>query len=82
MCYTPVNKLMRISTIQNITLEHTRRGATQEWVYENLIHPVFFISRRTYYHYLGTNARRDLRQMHEEGMIKTRHQSAQLTLSF
>lgn len=66
MCYNPRNKLERIIAIQNLTLEHTQRGATQEWIYHNLVYPVYFISKRTYYTYLSTNARRELRQQHEQ----------------
>lgn len=62
MAYHPNNKLQRIIAIQQITLEHSRRGVTQEWVYQNLIFPVYSISKRTYYNYLATNARRQVRQ--------------------
>lgn len=61
--YNPRNKLERIVVIQNITLEHTARGATQEWIYANLIFPTWFISKRTYYKYLSINARRELRNV-------------------
>lgn len=61
VAYRQKNKLERIIVIQNITLQHTSRGVSQEWVYKNLIYPVYFISKRTYYNYLATNARRQVR---------------------
>lgn len=61
--YNQCNKLERICEIQRITLEHTRRGITQKWVYDNVIRPRFIISLATFYNYLGTNARRELNQI-------------------
>lgn len=49
--------------IQEITLEHTKRGVTQEWVYQNVIYPKYRISRTTYYSYLSTPARRELKKI-------------------
>lgn len=66
MAYNKRNKLERIIEIQNITLEHTGRGVSQEWVYNNVIFPRFRISRTTYYVYLGTPARRELRELLEQ----------------
>jgi len=61
--YQNPNKLRLIIRIQNITLEHTRRGVTQKWVYENHIAPVYFISLTTYYRYLSFNAKAALREL-------------------
>jgi len=58
MAYKNINRLRRIIEIQNITLEHTQKGITQEWVYKNIIYPRFFISRATYYRYLAEPAKR------------------------
>lgn len=60
MAYNRRNLLTRVGWIQDITLEHTRRGVTQEWVYNNIIFPTYRISRRTYYNYLSINARKEL----------------------
>lgn len=57
MAYNRKNYYKRIIEIQNITLEHTQKGVTQEWVYNNIIYPKYFISRATYYRYLSTNAK-------------------------
>lgn len=63
MPYNCKNKLRLIVTIQNITLEHTTRGVTQEWVYKNIILPRYCISKRTYYSYLATPAKQGLKAM-------------------
>ena len=55
--------LARMIEIQEITLEHTKRGVTQKWVYENIIYPRFYISQRTYYNYLAYPAKRELRNL-------------------
>lgn len=61
MPYRNVNRLRRIIEIQNITLEYTKKGMTQEWVYRNIIYPRFYISRMTYYRYLSEPAKREIR---------------------
>lgn len=63
MAYNRSNILNRIIDVQNITIEHTRRGVTQQWVYENLIYPQYRISIGTYYNYLATNAKMELRKI-------------------
>ena len=63
MGYNKRNKLERICEIQRITLEHTRRGVTQKWVYDNVIYPRFYISLSTFYEYLATPARRELARL-------------------
>jgi len=67
MAYTKRNKLERIIDIQNIVLEHTNRsGSTQEWVYKEIIYPTYRISRATFYSYLATNAKHQLREMNRK----------------
>lgn len=66
MAYNRRNLLTRISKIQEITLEHTRKGVTQEWVFKNVIYPNYTISRRTYYNWLSVNARGELRRLERE----------------
>ena len=63
MGYNKRNKLERICEIQRITLEHTKHGVTQKWVYENVIYPRFLISMATFYNYLGVPARKELNQL-------------------
>ena len=63
MAYTRRNRLERIIDIQQIVLDHTNNGVTQEWVFENKIKPVYKISRSTFYAYLGTNAKKQLKDL-------------------
>jgi hypothetical protein len=57
--------------VQRITLEHTSRGVTQEYVYNELIYPTYRISRRTYYSYLSTPAKRDLEKLRAAKQMQT-----------
>ena len=70
-----LNILKRIVEIQNITLEHTKRGATQKWVYEHVVYPRFLISPSTYNSYLAVNAKAELKKLEEA-------EAAQLKLEF
>lgn len=63
MAYNRRNILTRIAKVQEITLEHTNRGVCQEWIYSHLVYPNYTISRRTYYYWLGINARQELRKL-------------------
>ena len=56
--YTNKHKFNLIMAIQDITLEYKGKGCTQEWIYHNIIYPRFYISKTTYYRYLGINAKR------------------------
>jgi len=66
MAYNRKNILQRMVKVQNITLEHTQRGITQEWVYNNIIYPRYDISRATYYAYLSTPAKMQLTKLREK----------------
>jgi hypothetical protein len=66
MAYNCRNKLQRIVEIQTITLEHTKRGVSQVWIFNNLINPRFFISESTYYNYLGMNAKKSLAEYEKQ----------------
>lgn len=65
MAYTKKNKYQRIIDIQDLTLEHTKKGVTQEWVYNNIVYPTWRISRRSYYNYLSINAKSELKKLEE-----------------
>lgn len=67
MAYNKRNKLLRIIDIQDIYLDCTRsHGSSAKWVYENKIKPVYHISRSTFFEYLATNARKELRELDEQ----------------
>ena len=61
MAHSRKNYLLRIVDIQELTLEHTKKGTTQEWVYKNIIEPRYRISKSTYYNYLAVPAKKELK---------------------
>lgn len=63
MARTSINFLKRVVEVQNITLENKRRGKTQEWTYNEIIYPRFFISKATFYAYLARNAKKELKEL-------------------
>ena len=71
MGYNRKNILKRKIDIQNVVLEHKRHGATQEWVFENIVYPTYRISRRTYYDYLGENAKAELKRIEQVERMQT-----------
>jgi len=74
--YNRKNILRRILWVQEVTLEHTRKGVTQQWIYDNIIYPRFSVSIRTYYNYLGTNAKAEMRKLQPE----TKTQAVQMSM--
>ena len=58
-----INTLRKMIKVQDITLEHTRRGITQQWVYDNIILQDFYICQSTYYEYLRTPAKALLKKV-------------------
>ena len=60
MAYTQRNRLQRIIDIQTITLTYTNLGVSQERVFFDHIQPTYRISKRTFYNYLSTPAKREL----------------------
>jgi hypothetical protein len=72
MAYNRKNLLKKIIDIQELTLQHTRKGVTQEYVYSHHIYPIYHISRATYYEYLSINAKKELKdlELQEQGQLK------------
>ena len=72
MAYNRKNLLTLMVDIQNLTLEQTGKGVTQEYVYKAIIYPTYRISRRTYYNYLREPAKSDLKKLqHNQQMQLT-----------
>ena len=63
MGYNRRNLLLKIIAVQNITLEQKKKGATQEWIFQNIVSPRFFISRRTFYNWLAINAKKEIKTL-------------------
>lgn len=68
MAYNRRNFLTRIIAVQDLVKEHQKKGVTQEFVYREFVYPRYFISRRTFYEYLGTpTPRTELEKMRRAG---------------
>jgi hypothetical protein len=63
MAYNNRNLLKKIVVIQDITLQEKQRGASQVWIFENLIKEQYCISMSTYSRYLSINAKADLKRI-------------------
>ena len=67
MPYNKKNILQRIIDIQNIVLENQKKnGATQKWIYHNIIFPQYRISYSSYNGYLAFNAKKELKILLEK----------------
>lgn len=74
MGYNRKNILARIIAVQQLVKEYQRKGVTQEFVYREFVYPRYYISRRTFYEYLGTSSpKTELERIEKE-------ESQQLTL--
>lgn len=61
MAYDSSNQLNKIIEIQNIVIREQQRGyMNQKEVYYQLMEPVYHISIRTFYNYMGRNAKKEL----------------------
>lgn len=63
MAYNRENHLRKIVEIQDVVLEHTQRGVTQKWVFDNLIARRYHISYSCFNDYLSVNAKAQLRDL-------------------
>lgn len=63
MAYNGRNLLNKIIDIQDTVLREQKRGATQIWVYNNIIYPKYIISFSTFNNYLSRNAKKELEEM-------------------
>ena len=63
MAYNSKNLLIRIIEIQNLTLEYQKKGATQKWVYRNVVKERFHVSYGAFKQYMGRNAKNELREL-------------------
>ena len=65
MAYNRANFYEKVIDIQDVVLEHSKKGVSQKWIYENIVYPQYRISRATFYNYLGLNAKAKLRRLKE-----------------
>ena len=68
MAYNRKNLLKRMIDIQEVYLLNSKNhkgGCTDKYIFEDLVAPVYHISRKTFYDYLGTNAKQELKNIAE-----------------
>jgi len=65
MGYNKKNLLIKIIDVQNLYIKHANRGVTTKWIFDTIIYPKFRISRATFYNYLATNAKKELKDLDE-----------------
>ena len=51
------NQLIKVIKIQEIDVFFTKKGFSRKYIHNKIIEPNFFIGRKTYYNYLGINAK-------------------------
>lgn len=78
MAYTRNYLLKKIVEIQTIVLREKQRGASQIWIYRNLIADVYHLSESTFNNYLAINAKRELEVL--ERSDREREKQKQLDL--
>lgn len=66
MAYNRRHFLERVIEIQAIVKAEKKRGCSQKWIYENLIHEQYHISASTFNNYMCINARRELAKLEEK----------------
>lgn len=70
MSYNSRNRLQRIVDIQATYKKHSKNfdgGCTDKYIYEDIIYPIYRISRSTFYDYLNTPAARELKNLEKAG---------------
>lgn len=63
MAYTREIRLKRIIAVQNITARYRAKGVGKRYIYDNYIAPVYDISLSTFYNYLHTKAKKQLKEL-------------------
>ena len=59
------NTLRKIIAVQEIVLHCKHLGKPQTWIYINVIAPNFYISKSTFDRYMGINAKKELKDLHD-----------------
>ncbi len=75
MAYLKTNYLKKVLLIQEIYKTNSNRGIPNSVIWSAYVYPIFMISERTFYNYLGINARSELRQLNVniEAYLQNQH---------
>lgn len=57
------NYLLRVEKVNEIYVEHSKRGVFVEHIYHNYIRDQFHISRSTFYSYLSVPYKKELEEL-------------------
>jgi hypothetical protein len=63
MAYNRKNFLKRVLAIQEIALHHRAQGLFFKEIYHLYVENQYGISKRTFDHYMGINARKELKEL-------------------
>lgn len=66
MAYTKENFLTRVLEIQSIALHHRKQGLFFKEIFHKHVEKQYHICKRTFDSYMGINARKELRELHEK----------------
>lgn len=64
MAYNRKNLLRRMIDVQNLVISFPE-GTTQEYIFLEHVKPQYHISRATFYGWLGTNAKKQLKELEQ-----------------
>ena len=64
--YNRKNFLLRVERVNEVYLEHARRGVFVEHIYRNHIKDQFLISRSTFFTYLSIPYKKELEELEEK----------------
>lgn len=65
MSYNPRNLLVKVEKVQEIYYTHKEEGISNRFIWRKYVEPVFFISERTFYEWLGINVKLRRKQMED-----------------
>ncbi len=58
-----MNLLRRMIEVQTLVLQYQKEGHSQRWIHKTIIYPKYLISIATYYRFLATNAKKELKEL-------------------
>lgn len=69
MPYNKINYLQKVVAVNEIFIKYAAKGLSNEYIYNNYIKSVFFISRTTFYNYLSIPYKKELKQIETQNHL-------------
>ena len=66
MAYNRKNLLEKVKAVNEVYIEHSARGVSNEYIFNNYIKNRFYISRTTFYEYLTIPYMVELRKIEDD----------------